>query len=170
MGGAYCPGAYHYDLRLAYPTAIGSYRSPRGSDEPMVVHMYRIPNSPGKPVPEQLRAGRRELLDTSFEDYEREIRDQLNRMLAGADFDAARDIGAITVNRWAHGYGVTLDPDSGRIAYDPESWPPARRHWHLASRRFGRIAIANSDAASNAMTEAAIGEASRAVLDLIGEA
>ena len=40
----------------------------------------------------------------SFEDFERGIRDLLQRALGPAGFDAARDIEAITINRWSHGY------------------------------------------------------------------
>ena len=41
---------------------------------------------------------------TSFADYEREIRHQLIGMFGEAGFDADRDIEAITINRWSHGY------------------------------------------------------------------
>jgi len=43
---------------------------------------------------------------------------------------------------------------------------PQKAPWIVARRPFGRISIANSDAAANAMSEAAIGEAHRAVMDL----
>jgi spermidine dehydrogenase len=56
------------------------------------------------PEREQHKAGRVELLNTSFETFERHIRDQLGRTLSGGDFDPVHDITAITVNRWAHGY------------------------------------------------------------------
>jgi spermidine dehydrogenase len=36
--------------------------------------------------------------------FERNIRDQLGRTLKDGGFDPARDITAITVNRWPHGY------------------------------------------------------------------
>src|SRR6266404_2084497 len=36
--------------------------------------------------------------------FERNIRDQLGRTLQDGGFDPARDITAITVNRWPHGY------------------------------------------------------------------
>jgi spermidine dehydrogenase len=47
---------------------------------------------------------------TSFELFERKVRDQLARTLAAGGFDAARDIEAITVNRWPHGYGYEYNP------------------------------------------------------------
>ena len=87
-------------------------------------------------------------------------------MFGSAGFDAARDIAGITVNRWPHGYAYGYDPESDRLAYEPEKWPVEKRNWELGRRRFGNISIASTDAASNAMTEAAIEQAYRAVEDL----
>ena len=69
-----------------------------------MVHMMRTPCKPGLPSHDQHRAGRTELFQTSFETFERNIRDQLARSLGAGGFDPARDIAAITVNRWPHGY------------------------------------------------------------------
>jgi spermidine dehydrogenase len=166
LGGAFCPGGYHGNVRLGDPVSMGGYHCPRTPEEPMVLQLIRIPIRPGRPAPEQWKAGRRELLTTSFETFEYEIRDQLGRMLSAGGFDPARDIEAITVNRWPHGYAYGYDPASGEVAWDNE-WPERKRTWQRARRRFGRIAIANSDAAADAMTEAAIGEAHRAVQELL---
>ena len=68
------------------------------------MHMVRTPCKPGLPEHEQNRAGRAELLATPFETFEHNIRDQLGRALKDGGFDPARDITAITVNRWPHGY------------------------------------------------------------------
>jgi hypothetical protein len=56
------------------------------------------------------RAGRAELLATPFETSERNVREQLGRTLAGGGFDPARDITAITVNRWPHGFASEFNP------------------------------------------------------------
>ena len=101
-----------------------------------------------------------------FETFERSTRDQLNRLLGDGGFDAARDIAALTVNRWPHGYAYGYDPETDRVAFEPSQWPEDKRHWKRASQPFGNIAIAATDAASNAMTEAAIEEAYRAVSEL----
>ncbi len=116
---------------------------------------------------EQFDAGKRDLLATSFETFERNIRDQLSRILAPGGFDAARDIAAITVNRWPHGYAYGYDPESDQIAFEFASWPEGKRHWVRGRRPFGNISIASTDSASNAMTESAIEEAYRAVNDLM---
>jgi type VI secretion system ImpB/VipA family protein len=71
--------------------------------------MVRNPNKPGLPRREQNRIGQQELLATTFEQFELEIRRQLGRMLAGGGFDPAADIVGITVNRWPYGYSYTYD-------------------------------------------------------------
>jgi spermidine dehydrogenase len=154
------PGSYHSSTMLDFPVSLGGYRAPRDPAEPMVIFMLRTPCSPGRPLKEQLRAGRAELLATSFETFERQIRDQLARMLSPGGFDPAQDILAITVNRWAHGYAYT--PNS---LFDPE-WKPGQEPWVLGRKRWGQIAIANSDAGASAYTDAAIDQAYRAVREL----
>jgi spermidine dehydrogenase len=104
------PGCYHTSFRLNWPVDIGGYATERSPDEPILVHMTRTPCQPGLPEFEQNRAGRAELLATPFETFEREIRSQLGRTLAAGDFDPARDITAITVNRWPHGYAPEWNP------------------------------------------------------------
>jgi len=78
-----------------------------------------------------------------------------------------RDIEAITVNRWPHGYASPHDPKSTLHSWSRDLWPEEKRHWVKGRTRLGRIAIANSDAAANAMTEAAIAQAYRAVNELM---
>jgi spermidine dehydrogenase len=108
-----------------------------------------------------------ELQATSFEVFERRVRDQLGRMLEGGGFDPARDIKAITVNRWPHGYCFGYDPATDEVAWTSE-WPVQERPWLRARQPFGRIAVASCDTANNAMTEASLGEAYRAVRDVLG--
>ena len=162
-----CPGSYHHGVSLDYPVSMGGYQCAKSPDEPIVLHLTRVPGQPGLSAHEQFVAGQRNLLATSFETFERKIRDQLSRILAPGGFDAARDIAAITVNRWPHGYAYGYDPESDRIAFDPDSWPEEKRHWVTGSRPFGNISIASIDAASDAMTESAIEQAHRAVNDLL---
>jgi len=164
--GIRSPGSYHVSMRLARPMGIGDYRPSIRPEDPTVLFLVRVPLSPGLSAQEQWRAGRADLLQTTFETFEREIRDQLNRTLGAGGFDSARDIEAITVNRWPHGYAYGQDSETGEVAWVLDEVPPERRPWEQGSKPFGRIAIANSDAAANAMTESAIGEAHRAVKDL----
>ena len=89
------------------------------------------------------------------------MRGQLDQALSGAGFDADRDIEAITVNRWAHGYSY-----SAGLLWEPD-WPDeASKPWVIGRQRLGRIAIANCDAGASADTGAAITQAYRAVREL----
>ena len=164
---AYCPGGYHHNVTLDYPVSLGEYRCPSSPEEPMILHMTRVPLQPGLSAKEQFAAGRRELLTTPFETFERNIRDQLSRVLGDGGFDPARDIAGITVNRWPHGYAYGYDPGTDKIAFVPQLWPEEDRSWLRARTRIGNIAFAGTDAASEAMTENAIVEAHRAINDLI---
>jgi spermidine dehydrogenase len=166
---AYCPGSYFSDIRLTYPLQFGDYQSARTPAEPITVKMYRIPVSGKGRAADQFRGGRHELLATTFETFERNIREQLGTMLAEGGFDPARDIRAITVNRWPHGYALGYNHERGEMNYWSEDWTDADRHWLKGRQRFGRIAIANSDAGASAMTETAIEEGYRATRELLGE-
>ena len=117
------PGGYHTYTTLDFPVSMGGYAFPSDPEQPMVLFMLRTPCRPGLPMRDQYRAGRVALMGTSFETFERNIRDQLGRMLGGAGFDPARDIEGITVNRWAHGYAYT--PNS---LFDPD-WKEDEKPW-----------------------------------------
>jgi spermidine dehydrogenase len=156
------PGSYWSDVSLNWPVNIGEYRSPTSPDEPILLHLSRTPNKPGLPAREQHKIGRYEILSTPFEVFERNIRDQLARTLKNGGFDPARDIEAITVNRWPHGYGYEYNP-----LFDPD-WPEDQRPNVIGRKQFGRITIANTDSAATAYTDAAIDQAYRAVGELIG--
>ncbi len=154
------PGGYHTYTALDFPVSLGAYKFPASPKEPAVLFMLRTPCKPGLDQREQNRAGRRELLETPFATFEKNIRDQLNRMLGSVGFDAGRDIEGITVNRWAHGYAFTPNP-----LFDPD-WKEQEKPWVIGRRRVGAIAIANSDAGASAYTNVAIDQAWRAVGDL----
>ncbi len=161
------PGGYFNDFRLSDPINIGDYRHAQSPQDPIIVNLYRTPLAPGLTAQAQWQAGRRDLLTTSFESFERNVRDQLGRMLSAGGFDPARDIEAITVNRWPHGYAYGQNPSTGEIAYMLDEVSPQIAPWIAGRASFGRIAIANSDAGANAMTESALAQAHRAVMDLL---
>jgi len=168
--GARCPGSYFDSVNLTEPLNIGDYRHASKPDEPIVVRLFGAPLDPrtrGQPAPDQWRAARTELLTTTFETFEHRIRDQLGRILSEGGFDPARDIEAITVNRWPHGYAYGHDPKTGQVAWMLDEFGPERSPWIAARKPFGRIAIANSDAMANAMTEGAIKAAHLAVENVL---
>jgi spermidine dehydrogenase len=155
------PGSYHTYTTLDFPVSLGQYQFPAKPEEPAVLFMLRTPCKPGLPVREQNRAGRYELIQTTFSQFEHKIRDQLGRMLVQGGFDPARDIEGITVNRWAHGYAFTP------YGLDLPDWKRGEEPWVLGRKTYGRIAIANSDAGASAYTDTAIDQAYRAVGELL---
>ena len=119
-------------MQLPEPVSIGDYKTSRAPEEPTVLHMVRTPCAPGKLRKEQHRLGREDLLRTTFEQFERHIRDQLGRTLSEGGFDPARDIEAIMVNRWPHGYTYNYN-----TLFDPVDWalssPRIGRSWSAAN-------------------------------------
>jgi spermidine dehydrogenase len=157
----YCPNAFFTNVKLDFPVALGGYRNPRDPSEPMLVHMVHVPLTPNQGLTnvQQFRAGRARLLATPFETYEKAITAQLDRMLGSGGFDSSRDIAAITVNRWPHGYAY--DPNT---LFDPVTPGPPPNV--IGRQRCGRVTIANSDAGWSAYTHEAIDQAWRAVDEL----
>ncbi len=160
--GAYCPGRLHGATWLVKGIGTHDYPAPRDAAGPVVMQFWGsvAPPESGLNPQQQYRASQQRLLDMDFHEFEREVRTVLNGMLGPAGFDAARDVLAITVNRWPHGYAHDyLD------LWDPQ-WPPGDAPHEIARRRFGNVAIANADAGANAYTHVAIDQAWRAVGDL----
>jgi spermidine dehydrogenase len=155
--GVQTPGMYHTTLNLEQPTDIAGYGPALSPEQPILARMLRTPCKPGLSARDQQRAGHIDLLSTPFATFERNIRDQFARVLGAGGFDPARDIDAITVNRWPHGYAYEYN-----FLWDPE-WPKGESPCEIGRKRFGRISIANSDAAAAAYTDQAIDQAYRAV-------
>ena len=161
------PGASFPGYRSAgfnTPVKMGDYEPPSRPDEPIVVLLDgAIPfqSKPGMNVRDMFRATRQALYETSFEEFERKIRNHLGRVLSEGGFDPARDIAAITLNRWAHGYAMGQN-----LLFDPD-WTEDEYPWVVGRKRFGRITIANSDAEGVCLTQAAFDQAHRAVDELM---
>jgi len=158
VNSVYAPGMYHTGVNLDLPVSIGGYECARKPDEPIVVHMMKAACHPGLPARQQHMYGRMELYTTTFETMERKIRDQLARTLGPGGLDPARDIAAITVNRWPHGYAYEYNS-----LFDPFWLDGGETPCEIARKPHGRIAIANSDAGAYAYTDEAINQAWRAV-------
>jgi spermidine dehydrogenase len=156
------PMSFHNHVALDFPVSLGGYRHPRDPVEPILLHLEHVPGAPGSGLDarSQFRIGRQKLFDMTFADFEEKIRDELDRMLGPGGFSSGRDIAAITVNRWPHGYGYVanslFDPDD----YDDKVVKRARQ-------TVGRVAIANSDAGGDAYAHLAIDQAERAVRELV---
>jgi len=163
LSAIYAPGAYFSNVTLDFPVSMGDYRYPSLPDESCLLHLLRTPCEPGLNCKDQYRAGRWELVNTKFEGFERQVRDQLGRILSAGGFDPARDIQAITVNRWPHGYAYEYN-----ALFEPLDRPASERPCVIGRQPFGRIKIANSDADGHAYTNTAIDQGYRAVREIVG--
>lgn len=111
---------------------------------------------PGLSPREQAVKGRHEILATSFQEYERKIREELNRLLGPWGFDAKKDIEAIAISRWGHhGYvfpypGIFTD---GSV--------------EAARKPFGRITFAHTDLDRYSHIVGALRHGQRAVHELM---
>lgn len=149
-----------HSFGLDFPVSIGDYTYTSGPDEPAVLHGTFAPTTPdrGFTQKQQNRLGQRRILEMSFADYEAQVVRQLEGALAGGGFDAGRDIAALTVNRWPHGYAYEYNDLFDPVDFGPDKGP------HIAGRaRIGRISIANSDSSAYAYVNGAIDAAYRAV-------
>jgi spermidine dehydrogenase len=153
--------SFHSQVALDFPVTLGGYRHPRDPSEPVLLHLAHVPGAPnsGLDARTQFRIGAAKLLGMTFVDFEDRIRDDLDRMLGPGGFSSARDIGAITVNRWPHGYSYVANS-----LFDGDDY---ERTLEAARLPIGRIAIANSDAAGDAYAHLAIEQAERAVRELL---
>jgi len=150
---------------MDFPVSMGDYKFTQNPDEPTVLHGTFIPTKPyqGLTGREQNVAGRRQLYEMSFADFENGIIRQLDGALSGGGFEVERDVAAITVNRWPHGYAYEYNE-----LFDPHEWNPNNGP-HIEGRaQIGRISIANADASAYAYVNGAIDAADRAVNEQIG--
>jgi spermidine dehydrogenase len=155
------PMSFHSHVALDFPVSLGGYRNPRGPSEPMLLHLVHVPGAPNSGLDgrAQFHIGAAKLYDMTFADFETRIRDELDRMLGPGGFSSARDIAAITVNRWTHGYGYVANS-----LFDPDDYELTVER---ARQTVGRVGIANSDAGGDAYAHLAIDQAERAVRELL---
>ena len=160
-----CPQDPYDVMTIAPPTTTGGHEPPRNVDDPMVVFLIGVPKPPTDDTQTShaiLKAARQQVYATTFETYEREIRDQLQGVLGQHGFNHQTDIKAITVNRWPHGYAYEY------MALDDPTWEEGKAPHEIGRAQFGRISIANSDSEAYAYVNAAIDAAWRAVQEQTG--
>ena len=150
----------------AAPTVTsGGYEPPRGPDDPMVVFMMASPtpaDGTEGTTRDLLRLGRHKIYASTFDDYEQQIREQLQKMLGKHGFNHEADIKAITVNRIPHGYAYWYQ------GLDDPEWEEGQAPHEIGRRQFGRISIANTDSEVTPLMNAAFDAAHRAVEEQTG--
>ncbi len=160
----YSPGTEFPHMLLDFPVSMGGVEFSADPDKPIVMHISYAPSYADKGDPrsdrELFRHAQRIIYAKSFEDFEASIKSQMNSMLGQFGFDADRDIAAITVNRWTHGYAYTPYGHMGEPSVDDPDSP------HYAARQQNhRISIANSDSEYRAYVDGAFDSAWRAVTE-----
>jgi spermidine dehydrogenase len=161
ISGAFWYGGFgEYGSVRKVPT-FSTRNKTMGPDSPVVMTIKALFCQPGLPMAEQQNAGRAELLSTSFQDYERKVREQLTEMFASTGFDAKRDIAGIVLNRWGHAY---CSPQPG-FFFGKDGQPAPRDILRRAP--FGRIAFANTDLSGDPGHATAIAEGQRAAGQLL---
>ena len=163
VSSIHAPMGFHHQVALDFPVSLGGYRHPRDPSEPMLLHLVHAPGEPNKGMTarQQFWVGQSKLYAMTFADFEARIRDDLDRMLGPGGFSSARDIAAITVNRWPHGYSYVANS-----LFDPDDYEDTVLK--VARQRFGPVAIANTDSGGDAWVHFAIDQADRAVKELVG--
>jgi spermidine dehydrogenase len=151
---------FMHSFGMDFPVSMGDYQYTSGPDQPAILHGAFCPTTPdqGLDQKQQNVLGMQRIYEMSFADCEALILRQLNGSLGKGGFDAERDIAAITVNRWPHGYAYEYNE-----LFDPPNFGPERGPHILARRKIGRISIANSDSSAYAYVNGAIDAAGRAI-------
>jgi spermidine dehydrogenase len=157
----YAPKMPYSRIKLDYPVNMGAYKHSQNPNEPICLHMVYVPNIPGTglDVRSKSRLARYKLLSTPFSDLEKDIRNQLQRMLGSGGFDHKNDILGITVNRWSHGYSYSYNSLYDKLDKSSKIIETARAP-------LGNVTIANSDSSWSPFTHTAIDMAFRAVNEL----
>jgi spermidine dehydrogenase len=154
---------FGFSCNMRKPMNVGDYQQPLHPDKPVVLTFYVPLHYPGLPLPEQGAKGRQEILSTTYNEYERQVLQQMNRLFGSAGFEPKRDIAGIILNRWVNAY---LNPQPG--FYFGKDDNPAPRE--TIRRRFGRIAFGHSELNGHMNWIAAIDEgrsAARRVMEIL---
>lgn len=129
---------FGFSCNIRKPMIVGDYQQPLHPDKPIVLTFYVPLHYPGFPLGEQGAKGRKEILSTSYNEYEQQILQQMTKLFGSAGFDPGRDIAGIILNRWVNAY---LNPQPG--FYFGQDGKPAPRE--TIRKRFGRIAFGHSE-------------------------
>jgi len=150
----YTPGGFCTWMQVSDPLHVGSYRPNYHPDLPTILSMYKYIYKPGLDPAEQMTLGRLEMQDTTFAVYEKQIRQELHKLFGPWGFEAAKDILAITINRWGHGYNFFHAP--GEELKTP---------YQQGRLQLGRISFAGADAGGGPWTQFALQQGRRAALE-----
>lgn len=148
-------GSRHSLLINYEKRSLSGWADGRDPDRPIVLGLslpfYQI----GLPAREQAAIGRQEILSLALDDYESWVRDDLQKVFGPFGFDAERDIAALSVCRWGHGYAY---PDPGFLTDGARN---------VAAAPEGRVFYANTDLDGFSHLSGAIGHGHRAATQVL---
>ncbi len=157
----YFDGVFGWSCNIRQNMVAGEYRPPLDPERPTVLTFYLGLYTPGRSAAEQGDLGRKNMLATSYADYERRIRTQMRLLFRPAGFDANRDIAGIVLNRWGH--ARVLQPPG--FYYGRDGKPAARG---IVQKGFGKIAIAHAELNGHQNATGALAQGRRAAEQLAG--
>lgn len=152
---------FGFSCNLRQPMTMGDYQPPLDPGKPVILTFYVPFYYPGLHIREQGVRGRRELLSTSYAEYELMIREQMARLFSASGFDPRKDIAGIILNRWGHAY---VNPQPG-FYFGTEGREAPRL---LLKRGFGRLAFCNAELNGHQHWAGAIREGRRAAKQVLG--
>jgi len=129
---------FGFFVNVRQPMKIDGATAPLDPSKPVMLTFYVGFPQTGVPIDVQTSGARGLLFGTSYADFERQIRRQLQQMFGAAGFDARRDIAGIVINRWGHAY---IAPQPG--FYFGTAGDPAPLE--VIRERHGRIAFGHSE-------------------------
>jgi len=160
MTGCRWFNGFGYTCNIRQPMIVGDYRPPLNPDKPIILTFYIPYYYPGLSITEQGREGRKEILATSYSEYERKIREQMVRLFGTAGFNPENDIAGIILNRWIYAY---LNPQPG-FFFSRQGGPTAR---DIIRKRHGRIAFGHSELDGHQNWSGAFEEGRRAASQIL---
>ena len=151
---------FGFFVNVRQPMVIDGAPVPLDPAKPAMLTFYVGFQQPGVATGPQASAGRAKLFATSYADFERQIRSQMQTMFGDAGFDGRRDIAGIVLNRWGHAY---IAPQPG--FYFGAAGRPAPLE--VVRQRYGRIAFGHSELSGRQSWGRAAQESRRALAQVL---
>ena len=153
---------YWWGSRYWADFAVADWCTPRrfDPDRTTVLTFFGGNVQPAERMPDERVA----LLRTPFEVYEQSIREDLERILSGADFDFDRDVVGTYLYRWGHGlvFPTLGFPVRASNGADPNLAPRL-----VARRQVGRILFGGQDTEGSPSLEGAVTSGLRTAMEAI---
>ncbi|HWC96122.1 MAG TPA: NAD(P)-binding protein [Candidatus Sulfopaludibacter sp.] len=155
----YFDGDFGWSCNIRQSMVAGSFAPPLDPDKPVVLTFYTGIYQAGRSAKEQGDIGRKQLLATTYAEYERRIRKQMTTLFAAAGFRATTDIAGIVLNRWGH--ARVVQPPG--FYYGVDGKPSPRQ---IVEKGFGKIAIAHAELNGHQNATGALAQGKRAAEQL----